>query len=69
VLFINRFRIRPGSFLKIKEEAASASIEAASEGYRASRMARSHGAEAMFLTPSQVMTIFIAMFLTFSFPR
>jgi hypothetical protein len=61
--------IRTGSFLKIKEEATPSSIEAASEGYRASRMARSHGAKTIFLTPSQVMTIFTTKFLTFSFPR
>jgi hypothetical protein len=69
VLFINRFRIRPGSFLKIKEEAASASIEAASEGYRASRMARSHDAEAIFLTPSLGNDHLQHQYLTFSFPR
>jgi hypothetical protein len=34
------------------EEAALVSIKAASEGYRAIRMARSHGAEAIFLTLS-----------------
>jgi len=59
--------IRTGSFLNIKEEAALVSIKAASEGYRASRMTRLHGAEAIFLTPSLVMTIFSTSTLLFHF--
>jgi hypothetical protein len=53
----------------MKEEAALVSSKAASKGYRASRMARSHGPEATFLTPPSVMTIFITGYLAFSFPR